>query len=96
VQPFVCPGVRCATTTSQSRTSSPSCRDAIDLCWWIEHVFRVAVLKIARAALFDGLNVGIHHHVFRPTQLLDAGTSGAMVVVRVAYEQDFNISEAEA
>lgn len=71
-------------------------QDTIDLYGWVEHLLRPGVLEIALATVFDLGHVGIHDHVFRAGQLFDKRAAGAMIDVRVADEQDFDVGEAEA
>ena len=55
-----------------------------------------AVLEIGLAAGFDHGDVAVHDVVLCAGELVDRGAAGAVVVVRVADEQNLDVAEVEA
>src|SRR6185437_13445785 len=55
-----------------------------------------AVLKVEFPAGFDDRHVGVHHHVLGAGERLDPGTSGVVVEVCVADQEDLDVAELEA
>jgi hypothetical protein len=80
VQPFVCPGVRCATSKPYFVAIV---QHAIHFGWWIKKIRAVAILKIGLAAGFHHRYVGIHYHVPRSGHLLDLCAASVVIPVRV-------------
>ena len=70
--------------------------DAVDMCWREVHGGICAVVEVRFAAGLDYGDIGVHDVIPGSGELLDAGASGAVVIVGVADEKDFDVAEFEA
>jgi hypothetical protein len=71
-------------------------QDPVDLGWLEERARRLAVLKVAAAAILDYGHISFHHHVLRARQFLDERAAGTVIEVGMADQQNLDIGEAES
>ncbi len=69
---------------------------AVDVSGRELHGMIRAVLKIGFAAGLDDRDVGIHDGIFGASEADDLGAAGAVVVVRMADEQNLDVFKVEA
>src|SRR5262249_38330765 len=69
---------------------------AIDFCRRIQILGDGAIVEVLFAAGFDDRDICVHHHVFRPGQLLDPCATSAVVKMRVADQKNFDVGKLEA
>ena len=69
---------------------------AVDLAGRIMKLQPVRIEEVGFAAGLDVLDVGVHDHVLCAGFLEDLGATGAVVIVGMADEQDFDLTPFEA
>src|SRR5665213_111504 len=70
--------------------------DTIDMCGRKVHGGICAVVEVRFAAGLDYGDIGVHDVIPGAGELLNARTSGAVIVVGVTDEEDFDVAEFEA